>query len=227
MTGLFRPWRAAAAPEGESEGTHTQSAPTADSDFYALRALVAKLTIPHSATVVGIGGHGSWPALFSALSGVQSILITDMGRVEALDIGRTPYRPQDVGRLKTDALEDVIRFFRPNIEILKNNRRLEPPESDIFHGDVLFNGVDYKPLEEWLPDAARERSMKYVHGFYFGNKVGVTNEQLHNLQYVRGIQVPVWSGSAAMSGCLAVMAAFARPVTSGVTCKIFPCPLMS
>lgn len=188
------------------------SAQSEQEDYYALARLVEGLEIPEEATVVGIGGHGSWPALFSAMSGVKSLLITDMGDVEALDIGRTPYRPSDIGRNKTEALSDIIKFFRPEIEILTNTRRLEPGESDIFHGQVLFNGVDYKPLEEWLAGAALEHGMKYVHGFYNGNKVGITTHRVPNLQYIPGREVPVWPGTAAMSGCMAVMAAFAKPM---------------
>jgi len=191
--------------------THV-SAQSNNDDFYALARLVDNLKIPDAVTVVGIGGHGSWPALFSALTGVQSLLITDMGDVEALDIGRTPYRPSDIGKNKTVALSEIIRIFRPNVEIITNTRRLEPGESDIFHGEILFNGVDYKPLEEWLPKAAEEHGMKYVHGFYHGNKVGVTNQQLPNIEYLPGNEVPVWIASAAMSGLLAVFSAFTTPL---------------
>lgn len=194
---------------GAAKSTFAQST---DEDYYALARLVEGLEIPEAATVVGVGGHGSWPALFAAMSGVKSLLITDMGDVEALDIGRTPYRPSDIGRNKTVALSEIIKFFRPEIEILTNTRRLEPGESDIFHGQVLFNGVDYKPLEEWLAGAAADNGMKYVHGFYNGKKVGVTTHRVPNLQYIPGREVAVWPGTAAMSGCLAVMAAFSSPM---------------
>jgi hypothetical protein len=186
------------------------TAETPSPDFYALARKIPGLKIPQAVTVLGIGGHGSWPALLAVLSGAPSILITDMGRVEDLDIGRTPYRPSDIGRFKTEALADIIRFFRPNVNILTINRKLSTSDTDIFHGEILFNELDNPTLANWLPGEAAKHNMKYIHGFYYEDKVGVTDSLLPDIKYVPGNAVPVWTGSAAMSGCLAIVSAFSN-----------------
>ena len=65
-----------------------------------------------------------------------------------------------------------IAFASSGYESVKRTVEMEPGESDIFHGEVLFNGVDYKPLEEWLAKAAAAQGAPALaltdHGNLFG-----------------------------------------------------------
>lgn len=175
---------------------------------YSLQDGVDGLSIPEAVTVVGCGGFGCWPALFSALAGVRKLLIVDAGNVAPDDLQRTIYRPSDIGRPKAEALSEIIGIFRPDVEITAQKRFVKPGDDDIFFGSVLFNGTDYKPLSSYLPKAARDRNMRFVHAYYFGAAIAVSGHFPKGMEYTRGSVTPVWPGSAALAGLFAINSAY-------------------
>lgn len=173
---------------------------------------ITGLSIPREMTVLGTGGFGSWPALFGALSGVESMLLIDGADVSADDLGRTPYREFDIGRPKVEALADIIHFFRPNVKIKTIKRMSAPTDDDVYFGSVMFNGTDDKPLADTLFSESVKRGLKYRHGFYNGHKAGTVDYAIEDIKYTRGGQVPVWPAVAALSGVLATYSAFVSPL---------------
>tara|TARA_R100000789_G_C3019525_1_gene153229 strand:+ start:1357 stop:2001 length:645 start_codon:yes stop_codon:yes gene_type:complete len=58
--------------------------------------------------IFGCGAIGSNVAIHSDKMGIENFTLYDFDKVEQPNIGVTPYKMQDIGRLKTDALKDMI-----------------------------------------------------------------------------------------------------------------------
>lgn len=168
------------------------------------------IEIPSAVTVLGTGGSGCWPALLAAMSGVEEILLLDASDVSEDDLGRTFFRPVDIGRPKAEATAEIISFFRPHVKTTAIKRFVEPGEEDIYFGAVLFDGVDYPPLNSILPAEAEKRGMRYTQGFYQGLNAGVTDRYYEGTAWEEGGVGPVWPASAALSGILQIYSAFSN-----------------
>jgi len=196
-----------ALASGVATSVSAQSQPI---DIVAAMHGIEGITIPEQVTVLGTGGSGCWPALFAALCGVKEMLLIDASDVSADDMGRTCFRPSDIGKPKADATAEVVKIFRPDVITRTIKRFVEPNEDDIYFGSVLFDGVDYTPLNTILPEETNKREMKYVQGFYKGLYAGVTTKYFAT-EWTEGGLGPVWPASAALSGILQIYAVFASP----------------
>ena len=71
------------------------------------------------ATVVGLGGVGSWCAEALVRSGIGSILIVDFDTVCASNINRqVQATSKSIGRLKAQALEERLKEINPSCEVV-------------------------------------------------------------------------------------------------------------
>lgn len=188
------------------------SSPTLTPRAYSLQSKVEGLAIPEAITVIGCGGFGTWPALFSAICGVKKMLLIDASDVDEVDMARTPFRPIDIGKGKAAALREIILVFRPDVEIRTEKRFIEPTDNNVFFGSVLFDGTNYKPLSKSLPNEAKKRGLKYVHGFYNGNVVGTSDHYIDAIDYIPGNEIPVWAGGATLAAAMAMFSAFVSPI---------------
>lgn len=169
------------------------------------------VSIPKQITVLGTGGSGCWPALFAAFCGVEEMLLLDAADVSSDDLGRTCFRPSDIGRPKAEAVAEIAKLFRPDLKTKSVKRFVEPNEDDIYFGSVIFDGVDYEPLNKVVPVEAEKRGMKYTQGFYWGLEAGVTTKYFEEIKWTKGSEAPVWPPSAALCGILQIYAVFATP----------------
>lgn len=78
------------------------------------------LNIPDSVAVLGVGGIGSWVALFFSLAGVPEIVIVDPDVLEFSNLNRTPFRADQAGMemYKVYALEELIKERRLDTEVI-------------------------------------------------------------------------------------------------------------
>lgn len=83
------------------------------------------LQIPHSATVIGVGGVGSWVALDLALVGVKKLVLVDPDTVEDTNLNRTPFKLSQIGEPKVQALMELVLERRDNIEIIPLQKWVE------------------------------------------------------------------------------------------------------
>jgi molybdopterin-synthase adenylyltransferase len=105
--------------------------------------------------MVGIGGFGSWIALFVSRLGIRHLIVVDHDRVETSNLSRQVlYNAADVGRLKVEAAERLVREADPDIQY--EGHAIHISES----GDLLplLDGVDlvFAPfgyLPHPVPDA--------------------------------------------------------------------------
>ncbi|MDL2259773.1 sulfur carrier protein ThiS adenylyltransferase ThiF [Deltaproteobacteria bacterium OttesenSCG-928-K17] len=69
------------------------------------------------ALVAGLGGLGSQVALALARCGVGALRLIDFDRVEAANIHRQAYFLRHIGRLKTEALAEMIAEINPWVRV--------------------------------------------------------------------------------------------------------------
>lgn len=66
--------------------------------------------------IAGAGGLGSNVAMLLARSGIRHFVIADKDRVEASNLNRQFFWPEDVGRSKVDALKERLAGLEPEID---------------------------------------------------------------------------------------------------------------
>src|SRR5262249_43404026 len=75
------------------------------------------LTIPHSVSIVGCGGVGSWTAIFLALAGVPKLWLWDGDEVSDTNLNRLPLGPDYLELNKAIALKLLIAKLVPSCAI--------------------------------------------------------------------------------------------------------------
>lgn len=75
------------------------------------------LKIPQVAVVVGCGGIGSWTALFLALAGVKVMYLFDPDVVEEHNLNRTPFKIEQLGKNKAEAVRELIKERDSEIDV--------------------------------------------------------------------------------------------------------------
>ena len=78
-------------------------------DLYRQQDLIEPDRLDVPITVVGCGGIGSFVVLALGKMGCRALAVYDDDRVEAHNIPNQAYRLADVGRLKVEALADLVR----------------------------------------------------------------------------------------------------------------------
>ena len=84
-----------------------------------------KLKTVNKATVIGLGGIGSWVALDLALAGAKTLILIDNDRIETTNLNRTPYKVSQTGMFKTQAMKDLILERRIDTEVITFEKKLE------------------------------------------------------------------------------------------------------
>ena len=110
------------------------------------------LQIPTKIAVIGVGGIGSWVGLNLALVGVKNLSLIDHDTIEETNLNRTPYRLVDIGKLKVEALTEIILERRKDIDItpipLKIEQVLEKMPTFLNDVDIVIDCRDkFSPIE--------------------------------------------------------------------------------
>lgn len=118
--------------------------------------------------IIGCGAGGSTIAELFARYGLTKITLYDFDRVESHNIANQMFRDADIGRLKTEALKDIICEINPDAE---SDIRLE---NEGWHGQRLsgyvFLCVDTIELRREIVEANRRNPMIKVM-FDFRNRL--------------------------------------------------------
>lgn len=91
-------------------------------------------------TIVGAGAIGSFLALNLAKAGWQDITVYDFDSVSVENMSNQFFRFSDIGKLKVQALQDLVFDFT-NVKINAINEKLEPAQLAAKKG-ILFYCVD-------------------------------------------------------------------------------------
>lgn len=106
------------------------------------------LNVPNCATVIGLGGIGSWVALNLALVGVNNVILIDPDIVEETNLNRTPFKASQIGFSKVEAVAELIYERRPDIQLELFQSRIEELEISLLaSANYIVDCRDvFKPL---------------------------------------------------------------------------------
>lgn len=95
--------------------------------------------------IIGIGSLGGYIATsISNLEKIKELTIIDPDIVEEKNLKNSIYRRQDIGKLKIDALEEIIKYNIDEIKIIKSNTKiLKETDSIILKYDLIIDCRDY------------------------------------------------------------------------------------
>lgn len=107
--------------------------------------------------VIGLGSFGSQIAIELAKAGVGEFSLVDFDRVELHNLARHTCFIKDLGRLKTDAIEEAIlgknpyaKIYKYPLDISKNNGELQ---EIVRHADLVICATDNNPSRFALSQA--------------------------------------------------------------------------
>ena len=134
---------------------------------------------PSAATVIGVGGVGSWVAYILASIGTKDITLIDPDVVEPHNIPRTPYKAIHTGLGKVFAMKHIIMERFPFINVNPIQDKVEDVVGDV--EGVVFDCRD-EPFYT-LPEVIKERVR--VCGGYNGHKITIHYKP-------NEYQIPIW-----------------------------------
>lgn len=94
--------------------------------------------------IIGLGGLGSNIAMMLVRSGVRSLVLADYDRVEASNLARQLYFPDQLGTLKTEALTETLMRIEPALDLTLVAERIRAEDIPLLFADVdvLLEAVD-------------------------------------------------------------------------------------
>jgi sulfur carrier protein ThiS adenylyltransferase len=120
----------------------------------AVRAQLAQGTVG----IIGLGGLGSNAAMMLLRSGVRRFVLADFDRIEESNLNRQLYFPDQLGRLKTDALAETLLRIDPDVDLTLVAERIGRDNiGATFAGvDVLIEAVDTAEDKTAIVEAASD-----------------------------------------------------------------------
>jgi len=117
----------------------------------------------HSVTVIGVGAGGSHLVYNLAKMGVESMHVYDFDVVEERNIPNQLYTPDDVGKLKVNALQDRLGSYRLCNTIIAHNERYTAEHAKAETSTVVYLAVDTMSARaEIFDELQRNKNVKYV-----------------------------------------------------------------
>jgi len=109
--------------------------------------------------IIGLGGLGSNAAAMLVRTGVRRLVLADFDTVDESNLNRQLYFREDLGRLKTEALRDILRRIEPELDVDLVTRRVD--EDDIVaigsRVDVLIEATDCADTKALVMNACAQR----------------------------------------------------------------------
>ena len=123
-------------------------------DQVAVRARLAATTVG----IIGLGGLGSNASMMLVRSGVRRFVLADFDTVEPSNLNRQLYFPDQLGRLKADALAETLTRIEPALDLTLVREPITAGNiTAVFGGvDVLLEAVDKAETKEMLVAAASD-----------------------------------------------------------------------
>jgi sulfur carrier protein ThiS adenylyltransferase len=124
-------------------------------DQAAVRARLGDATVG----IIGLGGLGSNAAMLLLRSGVRRFVLADPDVVEESNLNRQLYFPDQLGRLKTDALAETLLRIEPAALIDRHAVTVTPDSlAGLFGGvDVLLEAVDTAEDKAMIVETASDQ----------------------------------------------------------------------
>jgi tRNA A37 threonylcarbamoyladenosine dehydratase len=133
------------------------------------------LAIPERVGIVGVGGVGSWVAIFSAMSGIEVIHIWDSDRIEEHNLNRLPFKYGEVGEKKVKVVARFIKSIRPRCVVMEHGLVNEEDFLELSLTDVVFDCTDRLSIQRELSSFCKARGVRYIRAGYDGTHITITS----------------------------------------------------
>lgn len=175
-----------------------------NNDLYARQEMLDLSYIP-IATVVGLGGTGTWVAIFLAMSGTGRLYFMDTDRLEMSNFNRLPFPPETMlNEEKVEAVRSFIRSIRPDC-LTSSEGRANNFTLSITEG-VIFDCTDNLASQTLISNFAKSSGRRYIRVGYDGTHMTVTSRSSSwKTKDTSGYEItPSWVVPAALAACLGV-----------------------
>ena len=113
-------------------------------------------------TIIGVGSTGSFLAFTLAKMGISKIKVIDFDKIEKHNIPNQYYRLKDVGKLKVDALKEIIKDFS-DVEIETEKKKITKKYNfDIDMNSIVISCVDNIPTRKLLVEHLKGFPIKLI-----------------------------------------------------------------
>lgn len=105
--------------------------------------------------VAGLGGLGSTIAVALCRAGVGHLHLIDFDRVDISNLNRQQYRAKDIGRYKTECLQEILPEINPYLEITTDTIKLDETNVATMFAkeDIVCEAFDVADAKAMLVDA--------------------------------------------------------------------------
>ena len=110
--------------------------------------------------VAGIGGLGSSAAIALARVGVGTLVLADFDVVEPSNLNRQQYFVDQIGKHKTDAMEENLRRINPYVKVVSHRVTLDENNIPEIFGDVdvLIEALDSAEMKAALLNSMAQKA---------------------------------------------------------------------
>jgi molybdopterin/thiamine biosynthesis adenylyltransferase len=126
---------------------------------------------PKEISIIGCGGIGTWVAIDIAMAGSKVINLFDDDNLEMHNLNRIPFSPNDVGKPKTDVLQEFIARMRPDIQVMQYGRVSELTQN-LVKGYVV-DCTDKVATQGFIQKLCKHNKLPYFRVGYDGHHLTV------------------------------------------------------
>jgi len=113
--------------------------------------------------VIGLGTLGGFVAdVISQLDMIKKIVLVDYDVVYEKNLRNAIYKTNDVGKLKVDAISDIIQARNKDLEVVKLNTRFVEGEEELPNCDLILDCRDFTYDRKDLIHARLHISSRYL-----------------------------------------------------------------
>lgn len=167
-----------------------------------------------SATIVGVGGTGTWVAIYMAMSGCPELFLMDSDAFSITNFNRIPLEIlANTNRPKTEAIQELVKLLRPecNVETMGRATIFTLPQTK----GVIFDCTDAQAVQAEVYEFAVNNERDYIRCGYDGTHFTVSDsvpEWNTGGEPVTGYTIfPSWVVPASMAAGMAVAKAMYCP----------------
>ena len=153
---------------------------------------------PNEVSIIGCGGVGAWAGIDLALAGVSKITLFDNDKLEIHNLNRVPFRPEDVGKLKTEVLQKFIKKVRPDTTVYVRGLLTDISKS-LLRGSVI-DCTDALATQQMIFAMCQEKNLLYYRIGYDGKHINVIDGQHKDAPKL----AKVWEDGSGQSGYTSV-----------------------
>lgn len=121
--------------------------------------------------IIGLGAVGTWVACNLVESGVEKLFLLDPDDVDVTNLHRQyGYTLKDVGKKKTDALEERLKKYNTEVNVSKYNMMLDGVALEVFDSvqlDLIINCADKPNVDTttmWVGEYGMKRGIPHIVG---------------------------------------------------------------